>query len=79
MMVLKTWSAICYFAIHLMVNAIPSCWSIRSTTTVVEFNRLSNNYLVKVLPYGDEKPSNDVNTRILNLTLDFIYKTGRFD
>ena len=45
----------------------------------VEINRLSNNDLIEILIYGNEKLSDDANKKILHLTLDFIYKTGRFD
>ena len=44
----------------------------------VEIDSLSNNVLVQLLLYGDKNLSNDVNRSILELTLDFIHKTGRF-
>ena len=44
-----------------------------------EVNSLSNNALVQILLYGDEKLSNDINKSILKLTLTFVYQTGRFD
>ena len=44
----------------------------------VEINSLSNNVLVQLLLYGDKNLSSDVNRSILELTLDFIHKTGRF-
>ena len=39
----------------------------------------SNNFLTKLLLYGDKGLSNDVNRDILQLTLQYIHKTGRFD
>ena len=44
----------------------------------VEIDSLSNNVLVQLLLYGDKNLSSDVNRSILELTLDFIHKTGRF-
>ena len=44
----------------------------------VEIDSLSNNVLVQLLLYGDKNLSSDVNKSILELTLDFIHKTGRF-
>ncbi len=44
-----------------------------------EVNSLSNNALVQILLYGDEKLSIDINKSILKLTLTFIHQTGRFD
>ena len=39
----------------------------------------SNNFLTKLSLYGDKGLSNDVNRDILQLTLQYIHKTGRFD
>ena len=39
----------------------------------------SNMVLTQLLLYGDEKFSYDLNKTILNLTLQFIHKTGRFE
>ena len=44
----------------------------------VEIDSLSNNVLVQLLLCGDKNLSSDVNRSILELTLDFIHKTGRF-
>ena len=44
-----------------------------------DINGLSNNDLVQLLLYGDKKFTNDANKNIIQLTLDFIHKTGRFD
>ena len=46
---------------------------------LVQINSLSNNVLTQLLLYGDKDLSNDVNKEILQLTLNFIHKTGRFD
>ena len=39
----------------------------------------SNKFLIELLLYGDKGLSNDVNRDILQLTLQYIHKTGRFD
>ena len=44
----------------------------------VEIDSLSNDVLAQLLLYGDKNFSSDVNRSILELTLDFIHKTGRF-
>ena len=43
------------------------------------YNNLSNEVLMQLLLYGDEDLPNDLNRNILDLTLQFIHKTGRFD
>ena len=45
----------------------------------VQINTLSNNVLVQLLLYGDKDLSSDVNKHVLELTLNFIHQTGRFD
>ena len=45
----------------------------------VQINTLSNNGLVQFLLYGDKNLSSDVNKHVLELTLNFIHQTGRFD
>ena len=45
----------------------------------VQIASLSNDPLTQFLPYGDQDLSNDLNKNILELTLRFIHKTGRFD
>ena len=42
-------------------------------------SNLSNKVLTQLLLYGDENFSYDLNKTILNLTLQFIHKTGRFE
>ena len=44
----------------------------------VEINNLPKNALVQILLYDDKDLPGDVNGSILELTLDFILKTGRF-
>ena len=39
----------------------------------------SNKFLTELLLFGDKGLSNDVNRDILQLTLQYIHKTGRFD
>ena len=39
----------------------------------------SNKFLAELLLYGDKGLSNDVNRDKLQLTLQYIHKTGRFD
>ena len=45
----------------------------------VKINNLSDDVLVQILLYGDRNFPNEINKIILELTLDFIHKTGRFD
>ena len=40
---------------------------------------LANDILLQLLLYGDKDFSDSVNRHILELTLKFIHKTGRFD
>ena len=42
-------------------------------------SNLSNKVLTQLLLYGDEKFSDDLNRTILNLTIQFIRETGRFE
>ena len=42
-------------------------------------NNLPNKVLTQLLLYGDEKFSYDLNRTILNLTIQFIRETGRFE
>ena len=42
-------------------------------------SNLSNKVLTQLLLYGDKKFSSDLNRTILNLTIQFILKTGRFE
>ena len=46
---------------------------------LVQINSLSNIVLIKLLLYGDKDLSDNINKNILELTLNFIHKTGRFD
>ena len=45
----------------------------------VQIASLSNDALTQLLLYGDQDLSNDLNKNILELSLRFIHKTGRFD
>ena len=45
----------------------------------VQITDLSNDALTQLLLYGDQDLSNDMNRSILELTLRFLYETGRFD
>ena len=45
----------------------------------VQINSLSNIVLIKLLLYGDKDLSENIYKNILELTLNFIHKTGRFD
>ena len=45
----------------------------------IQINSLSNIVLIKLLLYGDKDLSDNINKNILELTLNFIHKTGRFD
>ena len=45
----------------------------------VQIASLSNDALTQLLLYGDQDLSNDLNKNILELTIRFIHKTGRFD
>ena len=40
---------------------------------------LANDFLLQLLLYGDKDFPDSVNRHILELTLNFIHKTGRFD
>ncbi len=44
----------------------------------IDMNGLSNNDLVLLLSHGDIKLTNDAKKCLIQLTLDFIHKTGRF-
>ena len=46
---------------------------------LVQIASLSNDALTQLLLYGDQDLSNDLNKNILEWTLRFIHKTGRFD
>ena len=46
---------------------------------LIDVNSLSNNDLTKLLIYGDERFPDIINKKILELTLHFIHKSGRFD
>ena len=41
--------------------------------------KLTLKNVLLLLLYGDQDLSNDLNRNILELTIRFIYKTGRFD
>ena len=45
----------------------------------VQINSLSNVVLINLLLHGDKDLSDNMNKNILELTLNFIHKTGRFD
>ena len=45
----------------------------------IQITDLSNDVLVKLLLYGDQDLSYDLNRKILELTLRYIHETGRFD
>ena len=45
----------------------------------LQITDLSNDVLVKLLLYGDQDLSYDLNRKILELTLRYIHETGRFD
>ena len=45
----------------------------------LQITNLSNDVLVQLLLYGDQDLSYDLNRKILELTLSYIYETGRFD
>ena len=40
---------------------------------------LNDNAFLKNLLYGDIKSNNDINTKILDLTIEFIHASKRFD
>ena len=44
----------------------------------VHINNLSNIILTKLSLYGDKDLSDSINKSVLQLTINFIYKTGRF-
>ena len=43
-----------------------------------QINSFSNGTLIQFLLYGDKDLSDDINKDILQLTLNFIHRTGRF-
>ena len=43
-----------------------------------QMNSFSNSALLQLLLYGDKDLSDDINKDILQLTLSFIHRTGRF-
>ena len=43
-----------------------------------QINSSSNSALIQLLLYGDKDLSDDINKDILQLTLNFIHRTGRF-
>ena len=45
----------------------------------VEFRKVSDSTLTSLLLFGSEEQTFDVNTKILNLTIQFLKDTGRFD
>ena len=45
----------------------------------LQITDLSNDVLVKLLLYGDQDLSYDLNRKILKLSLRYIHETGRFD
>ena len=45
----------------------------------IQITDLSNDSLTQLLLYGDQDLTDDLNRNILELTLRFIYETGRFD
>ena len=45
----------------------------------LQITDLSNDVLVKLLLYGDQDLSYDLNRKILEVTLRYIHETGRFD
>ena len=42
------------------------------------FSSLSNELLLKIILYGDQRLTTDVNKRLLEVTLKFIHATERF-
>ena len=45
----------------------------------VEFRKMNDLTLTSLLLFGSEKQTFDVNTRILNLTIQFLNDSGRFN
>ena len=45
----------------------------------VEFRNMNDSTLISLLLFGSEEQTFDVNTKILNLTIQFLKDTGRFD
>ena len=45
----------------------------------IELRNMNDSILTYLLPLGSEEQTFDVNTKILNLTLQFLKDTGRFD
>ena len=46
---------------------------------LAQINTLSSNVLVQLLLYDDKELSSDVNKHVIELTLNLIHQTGRFD
>ena len=44
-----------------------------------QINSFSNSALIQLLLYGDKDLSDNINKDILQLTLNFIHRTGRFN
>ena len=44
----------------------------------VEFRNMNDSSLTSLLLFGFEEQTSDVNTKILNLTIQFLKDTGRF-
>ena len=45
----------------------------------VQIDTLPNSVLIEYSLYGDKSLTDDVNRSMLELTLEFIHRTGRFD
>ena len=45
----------------------------------VNLHLLNESVLMKILLYGDIQFSNEINSRILHLTIEFIHSSKRFD
>ena len=45
----------------------------------IQVSTLSNKLLLQLLLYGDKDLPSDINKHVLEHTLEFIHKTGRFD
>ena len=68
------------YAYYFYLRGVPGVPSVSVVLqSFVQINTLSNNVLVQLLLYGDKDLSSDVNKRVLELTLNFIHQTGRFD
>ena len=46
---------------------------------VVQVSTISNKLLLQLLLYGEEDLPSNVNKHVLQLTLEFIHRTGRFE